>query len=246
MRYQDAPKTKKILFTSGKGGVGKSTLTASFAKILYARGARVLVVDFDIALRTLDLMLNIGDRVLYDWADVIYGRCEPSEAILHNAGGPDLLPAPLRGVTVTEAQIDDLLQDYEEDYDYILLDSPAGVGRGFEAAVCSADRAIIVSTPDKVCVRRAAVAADRLVDRGIPARLVINRFQKKTVENWKALNIDDVIDSTGRQLIGVVPEDAKLAQSVLNGAPLDQSGKGARAIARILDRMQGQEIPLKI
>lgn len=246
MQYMEPIPMKKILFTSGKGGVGKSTLAAAFAKTLHDEGSHVLLIDFDISLRTLDLMLGLGDLVLYDWGDVIRGNCSPHDAVIHNSEGPDLLPAPLSFPNASEEQIRDLLDAYTDHYDYILLDSPAGVGRGFEAASCTADLALVVSTPDRICVRSASVAADRLAERGIPARLIINRFNKHAIGSGRSLNIDDVIDSTGLQLIGIIPEDENLVQSAQTGAELEESGKGARAVSRILGRLQGEDIPLKV
>lgn len=246
MQYTDPILKKKILFTSGKGGVGKSTLAAAFARVLHDEGSHVLLIDFDISLRTLDLMLGLGDLVLYDWGDVLRDNCSPQAAVIRNPNGPDLLPAPLNLPDVTKEQIESLVSSYTERYDYILLDSPAGVGRGFEAASCTADTALVVSTPDRICVRSAAVAADHLADKGIPSRLVINRLNKHAIGSGRSLNIDDVIDSTGLQLIGIIPEDEGLVQSAQTGADLDESGKGARAVSRILKRMQGEDIPLKV
>ncbi len=238
---------KKILITSGKGGVGKSTLAAAFAKAMVARGERVLLIDFDISLRTLDLMLNAGDKVLYDWGDIVRGDCEPLEAVVQGENGPDLLAAPL---TVppgcTEEKITEFVDRLAESYDTIILDSPAGVGHGFRAARATADSAILVSTPDRICVRSAAVAADKLLERGIPSRLLINRFNKRTVGRGRALTVDDVIDNTGLQLIGIVPEDPILVESAQNGEPLDPTSKGARAIERVLDRIGGEDVPLKL
>ena len=239
-------KARKILFTSGKGGVGKSTLASAFAKILSARGERVLLIDFDISLRTLDIMLGLGDLVLYDWNDVLQDRCDPDDAIVTNGSGPELLPAPLSARLVTPAQIRNLVKRYEAAYDTIILDSPAGVGRGFHAAMTPADFALVVSTPDKVSVRSAAVAAEKLAKRGVPARVLINRFSKKDLGEAGRLNIDDVIDSTGLQLQGVIPEDPSLADAALSGGPVDLRRRGAKAIDRVLRRLDGERVPLKL
>lgn len=236
---------RKILFTSGKGGVGKSTLASSFGKVLSSMGRSVLIIDFDVAFRTQDLMLGLGENALYDWADVLLDRCEPLEAVLTNKRGPELVPAPLEPPEASEDEIRKLVSRYEPYYDYILLDSPAGVGQGFHAAQAAADLALVISTPDKVCVSSAAVAAEQLMDHGIESRLIINRFKKRLVANGRALNIDDVIDSTGVQLIGVVPEDPYLAEAAQDGTALMEDRKSTRAILRILRRLDGESVPLK-
>lgn len=237
---------KKLLFTSGKGGVGKSTLSVSFAKLLSQRGNRVLLVDFDMALRTLDIMLGVGNMVLYDWYDVIDGRCTPSQAILSSDRGPDLLAAPPDRPYFDNSSVEWLINQYEDSYDYIILDSPAGVGRGFEAASCTAGFAFVVSTPDIVCVRSAEVAGEKLEKAGIETRLLINRFERKRVNKGRLLNIDETIDRTGMQLIGVVPDDDRLSERTQQGLPLDGRRKSTRAMERIIDRFLGEDVPLKV
>ena len=237
---------KKILFTSGKGGVGKSTLSVSFAKLLAEQGNRVLLVDFDMALRTLDIMLDVGDVVLYDWYDVIEERCTPSQAVLKSGQGPDLLAAPPDRPSFNEKDLEWLIKQYEDTYDYMIFDSPAGIGRGFEAASYPAEFAFVVSTPDRICVRSAEVAGKKLKDAGIDTRLIINRFERKRVNKGRLLNIDQVIDSTGMQLIGVVPDDLMLSETAQHGRPLDKRRKGAKALERIIKRFFGEDVPLKL
>lgn len=236
---------EKILFTSGKGGVGKSTISTTLAKLLCAEGKEVLIVDFDVALRTLDIMLSVSSLVLYDWYDVLEETCEPDAALL-KTNGPKLLAAPVSGVEVTTDDIKRLMSFYEDKFDYILLDCPAGVGSMFHAALAAADTAVIISTPDLICVRSAAVAADMAADAGVSSRLIINRVKKNVIKNGRALNIDEVIDATGVQLIGVVPDDMQLSLSVLNGELIDPSSKSVKAIGRIMRRLMGENVPLKI
>ena len=202
---------EKIVITSGKGGVGKTTCCVAIGKELSSRGYSVLVVDTDVGLRSLDELLHMSQRIVYDWGDIILGRCKKQSAVV-SSENIDLLTCPLQyDDAFTPENLKRVIEEFDSDYDFILIDSPAGIDIGFENAAAAADRAIIVSTSDRVCVRSAARAGDKLYDMGIDdVRLIINRFRKKSVINRKLLNIDDVIDKTMIQLIGVVPEDEEL------------------------------------
>ncbi len=237
---------KTVLFTSGKGGVGKSTLATTFAKLVASQGEKALIIDFDISLRTLDIMLDVSSLVLYDWYDVIIGNCEPEDAVISTERGPDLLAAPHRDIRVTAGDIKELIANYVSKYDYIVLDCPAGVGEVLEMTLKSSDLAIIVSTPDAVCARSASVAAEKASAAGVNSRLIINRFKKKVTSSGRALSVDDVIDATETQLIGIVPEDAELALSLLNGELLDVKLPSVQAMSRVFERIKGKYIPLKI
>lgn len=238
---------RKFLFTSGKGGVGKSTLTAMFARLLANENKKVLVVDFDIALRTQDIMLGLSSQVVYDWGDVLDGRCEPLAAVVReHRTGPDLLAAPLKPRVLTREQVKELVNDYAPYYDYLLFDSPAGVGAGFLASAWAADYAFIIATPDAVSVHSAQVAADLLEEEGIETRLIINRFTKRLVERDMAWNIDAVIDTVGARLIGIIPEDLRLAVASQKGEKIDQRWKSVKAMGRILRRMKGEQVPLRL
>ena len=236
---------KKILFTSGKGGVGKSTLSTTYAKVLCAEGHSVLMIDCDVALRTLDIMLSVSSLVLYDWYDIIEGNVDTRSALI-TTGGPKLLAAPTYDVDVSAADMRKLISIYDHEFDYIILDCPAGVGPIFEAVLGVADMAILVSTPDNVCVRSASVAAEKAADAGVETRLIINRFQKGVVHGGRALNIDEVVDATGVQLVGVVPEDKGLVLSMQNGELVDPNSKAVKAMKRIARRLDGERAPLKL
>ncbi|MBR6512036.1 MAG: P-loop NTPase [Clostridia bacterium] len=236
---------KKVLFTSGKGGVGKSTLSTTYAKILCDKGYQVLMIDCDVSLRTLDIMLSVSSLVLYDWYDVVEENVDPRSALI-TTDGPKLLAAPMGEILVTSDDMRRLVSAYERMFDYIVLDCPAGVGPVFDAVVSVADLAIIVSTPDNVCVRSAAVAAAKAEAAGVESRLVINRFQKNLTFGGKNLNIDEVIDATGVQLVGVIPEDKALVLSMLNGELVDPNSKAVKAMKRVIRRLDGEQVPLKI
>ena len=238
-------KYKKILFTSGKGGVGKSTLSTTFAKILAADGNSVLMIDFDMALRTVDIMLGVSSVVLYDWSDVLNGQCTPDAAIIHSLG-PDLIAAPRGIISIDKYDIKSLVALYEDKYDYIIMDCPAGVGDVLDATLNVADLVLIISTPDLVCVRSASVAASMAAKANVDCRLIINRFRKRVTNNGRALSIDDVMDATETQLVGVVPEDMQFSLSLLNGELLDKNSKSVKALTRIVKRINGEYIPLKV
>lgn len=236
---------KKVLFTSGKGGVGKSTLSTTYAKLLCAQGFEVLMIDCDVSLRTLDIMLSVSSMVLYDWYDIVEDNVDAGSALI-TTDGPKLLAAPQGEINVTEADMKKLIQTYERQFDYIVLDCPAGVGPVFDAVLSVADLALIVSTPDNVCVRSAAVAARKASDLGVESRLLINRFQKNITFGGRALNIDQVIDATGVQLAGVIPEDKSLVLAMLNGELIDPNSKSVKAMERVIRRLNGEQVPLKL
>lgn len=238
---------KKIIFASGKGGVGKSSLTAGVAVALCEMGMNTLVIDFDIGMGCLDLILAADDTGIFNWGDVINGHCEPSVA-LRSTIGPKLLVAPPEfDESFTEDSVKEMIKKYESEFDYILLDAPAGVRGGFLLAAACADEGIIVSTPDEVCVRVGLYAGDMLFSKGIEkVRLIINRFNKRLTSQGHYLNIDEVIDATVLQLLGVVPEDKKLSFCSVTGMQNLENSKAKSAFLRIAKRLEGIQTNLVI
>ncbi len=239
---------KKIVVASGKGGVGKSSVSAGLACAFQNAGYSVLVVDCDIGLRSLDIMLGAQEEMLFNWGDVITGRCLPDKALTSTAFGPTLLCAP-KGFEIeyTVEAMKALTAEFESRFDYIIFDSPAGVGLGFKLAAAAAESAVVVATPDEICVRNGAIAADYLADLGIEqSRLIINRFDTKAILKRKLLNIDDVIDSTRLRLIGVVPQDASVSFNMSRGKPLPKRSSASKAYGRIAARIEGKRVPLKM
>lgn len=236
-----------LVIASGKGGVGKSTLTAGLSCALVGMGKRVLAADFDIGLRGLDLMLGAGDRVVFDWGDVLTGRCALAQALLETRG-PALLASPARwNDAFTPEAVCALIRAAQADYDYVLIDAPAGIGNGFSLAASAANAGIVVATPDEVCVRGAAAAGRRLAeDHGIESRLVINRLRRKAVLKDKLLNIDDVMDAAGLPLLGVVEDDPELSYRVAAGEELPKNTPAIAAFRRIAARLNGESVPLGI
>ena len=236
-----------IVVTSGKGGTGKTSLTGGLASCLAALGRRVLCIDMDVGLRNLDITLGMTDRALMDFTDVIVRRCP-----LERAAAPHpqlvnlfLLTAPVNpSAGLDPARVSALLDQARAQFDYVLIDSPAGVGDGFRLAACGADRAIVVSTSDASSLRDAQRAVGEL---SLPTiHLVVNRVQPRLLRRLRA-TIDDAMDTAGLPLLGVVPEDEGVMLSANQGVPiiLNTRGKGAAlAYLNIAKRIEGLRVPI--
>lgn len=236
---------KKIVVASGKGGVGKSTFTVALARALTALGNRVLIIDCD-RLRSIDLFLGVTAELVYDFGDVIKKNCEP-EAAVYESNGVGVVSCPLSYEGIDEAKMRKLVEEYDYDYNFILFDAPAGIDTGLIIASAAADSGIVVSTPDLVCVRSACAAAREMEKLGVQqCRLVINRAHKKDITKGRLLNVDKVIDSTQVQLIGVVPEDAKLRLGSMGGAIYKRGQESYTAFSNIARRICGQYIALSV
>lgn len=236
---------KKFVIASGKGGVGKSTFTVGLAKALAAMGNRVLIIDCD-RLRSIDLLLGVTAELVYDFGDVVKGNCEP-EAAVYESGGIGVVSCPLSYEGINADDMKALVERYNYDYNFIFLDAPAGIDKGFELAAAGADNGLVVSTPDLVCVRSACTAARELEKAGIDeSRLIINRAHRKDIIKGRLLNVDKVIDSTMVQLIGVVPEDAKLRLGSMGGEIYRRGQLSRTAFSNIAKRMCGQQVALEL
>ena len=234
---------RKIVVASGKGGVGKTTVTIGLGKALAAGGARVLIVDFD-NLRSVDLMLGAAQDVMFDWGDAANGRCAPEDALLQRQG-VSFFACPPSYDGITLQQVRDLIGQVEPGFDFILFDAPAGIGTGLLLAAAAAQRAIVVATPDLVCVRSACRAAQELEKQGIKSsRLVINRAVRRDIRRRLLLNIDDVIDATGVQLIAIIPEDRRLRAAGMEGGIYLPEQASYEAFGNLALRVQGKNIPL--
>ncbi len=239
-----------IAVVSGKGGTGKTSLAAGVGTALAQSGAKVLCVDCDIGLRNLDLALGLTDRALMDFSDVALSRCSLADAVVAHPGVPGLYlltaPVRMRGPAVTEADMRKLLDEIRREFDYCLLDAPAGLGLGFRLAVCGADRCVVVTTQDASSLRDAQHTVMELKGFGSGRlHLVVNRVRKKLLHSMHA-TIDDAMDKAGLPLIGVVPEDDELTLSLNQGVPLllaSHSG-AASAYKNIAIRLRGGRAPL--
>jgi len=236
-----------IVITSGKGGTGKTTVTGGVAAALSRVGRKVLCIDMDIGLRNLDITLGLHDRALLDFTDVALGRVPLERAVVSHPDLPGLwlLTAPMQlpGAIRQEA-VQSMLYKARGAYDYVLIDSPAGLGSGFRLACSSADRAIVVSTSDASSLRDAQRTVEELAFLH-QIHLVMNRIQPKLLRQLRA-TIDDAMDAAGLPLIGVVPEDPYVILCANLGQPLTDRGKRGAALAcwNIARRLEGQRVPI--
>lgn len=237
------------VITSGKGGVGKSTVAVGLGLALADRKRRVLLVDCDAGLGCLDHMLGITEQQAFDLSDVVSGRVEPAGAVYACpfAQGLFLLPAPLDHDDVVSPEImKQMVSVFARYYDHVLIDSPAGVGSGFRSAAAAAQRALVVSTPDPVCLRNANRTRILLEQLGVAQqRLVINRFSNRIFRLQGFYpDLDSVVDSAGIRPIAVIPEDPLLAAAAAKSAQAPQKTPGALALARLAARLEGEQVPL--
>jgi septum site-determining protein MinD len=240
-----------ITITSGKGGVGKTTLAANLAVSLAMQGQRVVVIDADVGLRNLDVMLGLENRIVYDLVDVIEGRCRLRQALVRDKRLSELFLLPAAQTRDKSAvQPDDMVhvcESLREQHDFILIDSPAGIEQGFRYAVAPADEVLIVTNPEVAAVRD----ADRVIglieaeEQG-PARLIINRIDPDMVRRGEMLEIADVVGLLAIDLVGIVPEDRTILIAANRGQPLafsSDSSLAGRAFHNIARRLLGEDVP---
>jgi len=245
-----------ITITSGKGGVGKSTLSANLSVGLAESGKKVVAVDFDIGLRNLDMILGLENRIVYDVIDVMEERCNLSQALINDKRSKNLyfLPASQTSdkTILDKDKVQKLVESLKKEFDIIILDSPAGIESGFEHSIFLADRAIIVTTPDVSAVRD----ADRVIgiidaksqkakDGGeVLKHVVINRLKPEMVESGSMLSVDDVLNILALPLIGIVPDDEEIITSTNEGEPIfyNKNSMAGEAYRRITKRILGEDI----
>lgn len=239
-----------ITITSGKGGVGKTTTTANIGVALARRGKRVACIDADIGLRNLDVVLGLENRIVYDLVDVVEGRARLRQALIKDKRLPELQMIPAAQTrdktAVSPSQMIKLTNDLRPDFDFILVDSPAGIEVGFKNAVAPADRVIIVTTPEVSAVRD----ADRIIglveasEKPKP-HLILNRLRPSMVKRGDMLNTEDVLEILAIDLIGIVPEDESIITSTNKGQPVafEERTPAGAAYGRIAQRILGDDVP---
>lgn len=239
-----------IVVTSGKGGVGKTTTTASLGAALALRGQRVLVVDADIGLRNLDMMLGLENRIVFNLVDVAKKICKPSQAIIKSKKSNNLYLLPASQTddkdVVDEAEVRYVLEQFKREFHYILVDSPAGIEQGFRNACAGAESAIVVTTPEVSAIRDADRVVGLLSAKGIEAKLIINRIDFEMVRRGDMLSVKDVQDILGVEIIGVVERDDQIISAANCGEPVvyNPKSKAGQAFTRIASRVCGEQIAI--
>jgi septum site-determining protein MinD len=239
-----------IVITSGKGGVGKTTTTASLGAALALRGQRVLVVDADIGLRNLDMMLGLENRIVFNVVDVAKKICKPAQAIIKSKKSNNLYLLPASQTddkdVVDEAEVRYVLEQFRREFHYILVDSPAGIEQGFRNACAGAESAIVVTTPEVSAIRDADRVVGLLSSKGIEAKLIINRIDFEMVRRGDMLSVRDVQDILGIEILGVVERDDQIISAANCGEPVvyNQKSKAGQAFTRIAARVCGEQVAI--
>lgn len=240
-----------IVITSGKGGVGKTTTSANLGTGLAVAGKRVAMIDADIGLRNLDVVMGLENRIVYDIVDVVEGNCRLKQALIKDKRYENLCLLPAAQTrdkdAVSPEQMQKLCDNLREEFDYIIIDCPAGIEQGFKNAIAGADRAIVVTTPEVSAVRD----ADRIIglleanELSNPV-LILNRIRADMVKRGDMMAMEDVTEILAIDILGVVPDDESIVISANKGEPAvtDNSSKAGQAYRNISQRLLGNEVPL--
>lgn len=242
-----------IVITSGKGGVGKTTTTANLGAALALAGKRVVLVDTDIGLRNLDVVMGLENRIVYDIVDVVEGKCRLKQSLIKDKRYPELLLLPAAQTrdksAINEEQMLDLTSKLKKEFDFVLIDCPAGIEQGFKNAVVGADRALIVTTAEISAIRD----ADRIIAlvevSGIKnPELIINRLRPEMVRKGEMMDVEDIVDLLSIDLVGVVPDDEYIIMHTNKGEPVitNKKAPAGRAYIEISRRILGENVPISI
>ncbi|GGD03581.1 cell division inhibitor MinD [Pontibacillus chungwhensis BH030062] len=242
---------ESIVITSGKGGVGKTTTTANLGTALALMGKKVCLVDTDIGLRNLDVVMGLENRIIYDIVDVIQERCRLKQALIKDKRFEDLSLLPAAQTSdksdLTPEGMVTIVQELKQDYDYILIDCPAGIEQGYKNAVAGADKAIVVTTPEKSSVRDADRIIGLLEQEDVePPRLIVNRIRNHMVQNGDMLDVDEIVTILSIDLLGIVADDDEVIKASNHGEPVafQPNTKAALAYRNISRRILGESVPL--
>lgn len=242
---------RTIVITSGKGGVGKTTTTANIGTGLAMRGHQVVVIDTDIGLRNLDVVMGLENRIVYDLVDIIEGRCKMHQGMIKDKHNYELYLIPAAQTRdkncIDPIQLKELCQKLVREFDYVLIDCPAGIEQGFKNAIGAAEEAIIVTTPEVSAIRD----ADRVIglleaaDLRRP-KLILNRVRPGMVKRGDMMDKDDIVELLAIDILGLVPADDKLITATNQGLPIihDKRAASGAAFSRISARIDGDDVPL--
>ncbi|MBQ6808141.1 MAG: septum site-determining protein MinD [Firmicutes bacterium] len=242
---------KVIVVTSGKGGVGKTTTTANVGTALAMLGKKIVMVDTDIGLRNLDVVLGLENRIVYDLVDAVRGNCRLKQALIKDKRLENLYLLPAAQTkdktSVTTDQMMELCSKLKEEFDFVVIDCPAGIEHGFKNAIAGAEEAVVVTTPEVSAVRDADRIIGLLEAAGITEpRLIINRIRTNMVKTGDMMGVDDILDILAVDLLGIVPDDDAIVISTNKGEPtvFDDNSRPGLAFRNIARRLNGDEVPL--
>lgn len=239
-----------IVITSGKGGVGKTTTTANIGTALALKGKKVCLVDTDIGLRNLDVIMGLENRIIYDIIDVIEGRCKLKQALIKDKRFDCLYLLPAAQTkdktAVMPEQIKEIIDELKQDYEYIIIDCPAGIEQGFRNAIAGADKAIVVTTPEIPAVRDADRIIGLLEQKKMEAKLIINRIRSQMMRDGEILDVDEIMNILAIDILGIVLDDEEVIKQSNKGEPvaLIPTSKASIAYRNIARRLLGETVPL--